>query len=73
MSFYELDRPGSTNGLLDRLAAPFTAIRRRINSFFESMTYARMMSVMYQMDDETLAQIGITRADIPTYVAKCLK
>ena len=73
MSFYELDRPRTATSLTSRLAAPFNAIARHVHSMLDSMAYARMMSVMYRMDDATLTKIGITRADIPTYVAKCLK
>ncbi len=73
MSFYELERPRATTGLFDRIKAPFAALKRGAHSVLESIAYARMMSVMYRMDDATLAKIGITRADIPAYVAKCLR
>lgn len=35
---------------------------------FKTLQTARMMSVLSQMTDEQLSQIGITRAEIPSYV-----
>jgi uncharacterized protein YjiS (DUF1127 family) len=71
MSFYELDRP-ATSGLVDRIKTRLTALSGYGRGFLDSMAYARMMSVMYRMDDSTLERIGITRADIPAYVDRCL-
>jgi len=73
MSFYELDRPAvPAPGILDRIGKVFTAISNAGNGAMYSMAYARMIRVMYDMDDETLARIGITRAQIPARVERCL-
>ncbi len=71
MSFYELDRPAAP-GLLDRVIGYLAAIRRVGKGAMRSLAYARMMRVMAEMDDESLAQIGLTRAQIPAYVERCL-
>jgi uncharacterized protein YjiS (DUF1127 family) len=73
MSFYELERPGTTTSLSDRVFAPFAAMKRGADSLLQSLAYARMMSVMHRMDDATLAKIGITRDGIAAYVEKCLR
>ncbi len=70
MSFYELDRPGVA--LADRIGAFFAPVRAYGAGFVRSIAYARMMRVMYEMDDRTLTRIGIKRADIPAYVDQCL-
>ena len=72
MSFYELDRPAAP-GFAERLAGLFTPLRNTSKNAFRSFTYGRMMRVMTEMDDATLARIGITRAQIPAHVAKCLE
>ncbi len=70
MSFYELDRPAAS--LADRIGGFFAPVRAYGAGLMQSLAYARMMRVMYEMDDRTLTRIGITRADIPAYVDKCL-
>ena len=77
MSFYELDRPAApAPGIVDRLGAVvargFAPVRNAGRSAMHSLAYARMMQVMHAMDDETLARIGITRAQIPAHVDRCL-
>ena len=73
MSFYELDRPAApAPGFFERVGMVFNSIRNAGNSTMYSMAYARMIRVMYDMDDETLARIGITRAQIPAHVDRCL-
>ena len=76
MSFYELDRPAPST--IDRIgASPMGAALARLraagSSWMTSIAYARMMRAMYEMDDATLARIGVARADIPAYVEKCLR
>jgi len=70
MSFYELDRP--TPGIADRIGGFFAPVRAYGAGLLQSIAYARMMRVMYEMDERTLTRIGITRADIPAYVDRCL-
>jgi len=73
MSFYELDRPAAaTTGLSARIGAFFTPVRVAARSMMRTMAYGRMMRTMYDMDDATLARIGITRAQIPAHVDLCL-
>lgn len=70
MSFYELERPAPA--LADRIGAFFAPVRAYGAGLVQSIAYARMMRVMYEMDERTLTRIGITRADIPAYVDQCL-
>lgn len=78
MSFYELDRPATRTapGITDRIGAfaatVFAPVRTAGRNALRSLAYARMMRVMYDMDDSTLARIGITRAQIPAHVDKCM-
>jgi len=74
MSFYELDRPAapSTTGLSARVGAFFAPARKAGRNALRSMAHARMTRVMHDMDDATLARIGITRAQIPAHVEACL-
>jgi|GEM_PF-2213433 len=73
MSFYELDRPAApTTGLTDRIGGFFTTIRTGVSGTMRSLAMARMMRVLFEMDDETLARIGVTRSQIPAYADQCL-
>lgn len=71
MSFYELDRP-ATSGQMTRIGGIFAPLRAMVASMARSFAYARMIRAMYEMDDATLARIGVTRAQIPAYVDQCL-
>ena len=44
------------------------AISRVFASVIRSIEQAQAMRVLYQMDDETLKDIGISREQIPSYV-----
>lgn len=44
------------------------AIRRVFSNVMRSIEQAQAMRVLYQMDDDTLKDIGITRDQIPSYV-----
>lgn len=74
MSFYELDRPApsATTGLRGRVSAFVAPVRDAGRGMMRSIAYARMMRVLHDMDDATLARIGITRAQIPAHVDRCL-
>lgn len=47
-------------------------VRRRGASLVLTCQTARMISVLSEMDDSQLAQIGIERSDIPRYAAEIL-
>ena len=70
MSFYELDRPVPVPA--KRAGTYLARIRAFWSGMIDSIAYARMMRVMHEMDDATLAKIGVARADIPAYVNRCL-
>lgn len=44
------------------------AIRKVFSNVVRSIEQAQAMRVLYQMDDDTLKDIGITRDQIPSYV-----
>jgi len=47
--------------------ALLTRIRAKANTALKALQMARMMSVLSNMSDYQLAQIGISRSDIPKY------
>ncbi|WP_282170068.1 DUF1127 domain-containing protein [Ruegeria atlantica] len=42
------------------------------NAAFKALQTARMLSTLSNMNDHQLAQIGISRSDIPEYTAKLM-
>ncbi|RLK07918.1 uncharacterized protein DUF1127 [Ruegeria conchae] len=57
--------PGGNDGFLARIGA--TA-----NAALKALQTARMLSTLSNMNDHQLAQIGISRSDIPEYAAKLM-
>ncbi len=51
----------------------FAAVAKWAHNAVLSLQVNRMTSVIRELPDETLAQIGITRKDIPEYAASLLK
>ena len=71
MSFYELDRPAPS--LSERLGALLARIGGFGSGLMTSFAYARMVRILSEMDDASLARIGIDRAGIPAHVDRCLR
>ena len=47
--------------------SPFAGIAKTFKSMIFKMQMGQMLSVLSRMSDRDLAQIGITRAEIPAY------
>lgn len=48
----------------------FAAVAAGFKALGYQLRYGRMLSVLGQMSDAQLKQVGITRSDIPAYAAK---
>jgi len=49
------------------LVAPLTRIGAKAHGVLRTLQMARMLSILSNMSDSQLAQIGISRSDIPKY------
>lgn len=67
MSVTEINSPGLAIG-----PGCWERIRSRIAGAVQGMQHARMMSVLVQLTDEQLAEIGIDRKDIPARAHECI-
>ena len=59
--------------ILDRLFAGLSALRRIAGGTFETIQIGQMASALYNLDDDRLARLGVTRAQIPAYAEKMIK
>jgi len=50
----------------------FAAVAEGLKSLNHKLKYGRMMSVLSQMSDAQLDQIGINRSDIPAHAEKLI-
>ncbi|WP_254441343.1 DUF1127 domain-containing protein [Ruegeria atlantica] len=64
---------GTDRGHAIALSISFLArIGATANAAFKALQTARMLSTLSNMNDHQLAQIGISRSDIPEYAAKLM-
>ena len=61
--------PLRMRGILPAIKTLGAIVRSKTASVVHTLQVARMMSVLSEMSDTQLAQIGITRSDIPRYAA----
>ena len=61
---------GPTHTLQAGLAERWLKIRAGFTRHIRAVQHARMMSVLSQMSPQQLADIGITRAEIPRHAAE---
>ena len=54
------------------LASFWAKARRTAQSVIMAMQTARMLSVLSNMSDEQLAEIGISRSDVPDYAGRLI-
>ena len=66
MTFYEMTQPaaqktGFFDGLFSKLSAGIKVVQ-----------YSRMVQALSGLSDDQLAEIGLTRKDIPAHAQKCV-
>lgn len=54
------------------LYAPFAAVARALRGAMRAVMVARMTQVLYAMSDARLAEIGLTRAEIPDHARRMM-
>ncbi|MGB7318160.1 MAG: hypothetical protein WBC85_09365 [Planktotalea sp.] len=71
--FKSLSEQGPFAGVFRWLSNLWHGFAGSADMMLEALKHGRMMSVLSNMSDAQLSQIGITRADIPAYAKTLLE